>query len=78
MTSQSESESEGGELEESIRKCPCGSSENEISKLWINCEGCKTWFHSACALIDDAEVEEILKKKEKWFCDYNIECQGKK
>lgn len=69
-------QSEGDEGENNNNICPCGSQENEISKLKIFCEGCDTWFHSACVLMLDSEVEEILRKKEKWFCTY-IQCQGK-
>lgn len=69
--------SDGDEEDNNNRVCPCGSAENQFSKRKIYCGSCETWFHSACALISDADVEEILKKKEQWFCDF-IECQGKK
>lgn len=65
------------EEEDVERRCPCGSPENPLSKLWIYCKGCDTWFHSGCVILLDKEVEQIMKSKEEWFCDFNL-CQGKK
>lgn len=70
----------GGMTNESERFCPCMIDENykhnEDSK-WIYCHGCKNWFHTHCVLLSDIEYEEIMIKKEDWFC-HDFKCQERK
>ncbi|KAJ6639313.1 Transcription factor bye1, partial [Pseudolycoriella hygida] len=60
---------------ETTKACACGEEESALTKLWIWCEGCKSWYHSSCVLMEDAEVEDINKKNQDWYCDF-VRCQG--
>lgn len=67
----------GGITNDLDRFCPCmmgEKNEQNNDAKWIFCECCSTWFHKTCALISDTEFDEIMNKKEKWFCP-SYECQ---
>ncbi|KAL9053277.1 MAG: hypothetical protein Q9162_004885 [Coniocarpon cinnabarinum] len=40
-----------------------------LHELWINCNGCKSWFHIQCAGFED---EKKVKEVDKYYCD---ECE---
>ncbi|KAJ6642698.1 hypothetical protein Bhyg_07652, partial [Pseudolycoriella hygida] len=60
---------------ETTKACACGEAESALTKLWIWCEGCKSWYHSSCVLMEDAEVEDINKKNQDWYCGF-VRCQA--
>ena len=41
------------------------NSSNHYQDLWINCNGCKAWFHTTCAGFDS---ERRVKEVDKYYC----------
>ena len=65
----------GGSYNDKNHFCFCmideDNNNNETNAKWINCQGCKSWFHIKCVLLTDEDYENIIEKRLKWYCNFN-------
>ena len=53
----------------------CNLEDSKESRLWLQCQDCESWWHSACARISDTDTAKFEKYNIDFFCAF---CVGTK
>ncbi|KAL7270459.1 JmjC domain-containing histone demethylation protein 1 [Rhizina undulata] len=59
-----DNDSDSKRTNEACATCNSENSDNGEKSVWIECDGCRTWHHTACVEIPD----DIVQKIDKFFC----------
>ncbi|OZJ03933.1 hypothetical protein BZG36_03611 [Bifiguratus adelaidae] len=55
-----------------METCPRCAETGGNKDIWLQCDGCETWFHAACLGVSAADCETF----DNWYCEDCIDAHG--